>query len=537
MRCSGKLWLCLAGLFALAGLDCVAVPAAADEARPHWVFFTDKGPDGIPIDRLTLAPKRLERLQRRSPLYRRTGQLTDFHDLPVYSEYPSALELATGSTVRHQSRWLNAVSIPLTPEQARAMSRLCMVADVRPVGLLERVEAVPAEPSPPPATAGDTAAAGAYSYDYGPAHTQLQMIGVPEAHDRGYTGSGVMVCCMDTGFRTDHQALQSMNIVAEHDFVFGDGNTQDEGADEPGQHRHGTGVAAVIGAFVPGELIGPAFRADFLLAKTEDIRSETQVEEDNWVAGMEWADSLGADVISSSLAYRYFDDGSGYSFAQLNGRTAVTTIAANLATDRGIVVATAMGNEGPGGSTLNAPADALKILACGAVDHSETIADFSSRGPSGDGRVKPDILAMGVSTRWASSAGTDTYGYANGTSLSTPLIGAAAALVIEARPDWTPLKVREALCFSGSTYDRPDNTHGYGIPNVVRAILDPRGADTDGSGRVDGVDLARMARSFGGSAGSDRWNPDADLNGDGVTDGLDVALLAVYFGSTFPDGF
>jgi hypothetical protein len=524
----------------LAALLCIllfAIPAAAEEGpRPHWVFFTDKGPDAPPADALALTPKRRERIERRSPLYRRTGQLTDTHDLPVCSGYLTALERAAGATIRHDSRWLNAASILLRHDQVAEVTRLPMVAEVRPVGLLERVEAVPAVSAPPPAVAGTTAAE-TYRYDYGPSYTQLQMLGVPEAHNRGLIGSGVIVCCLDTGFRTDHQALQSMNIVAEHDFVFGDGNTQDEAEDEPGQHRHGTGCVAVIGAFVPGQLIGPAFGADFMLAKTEDIRSETQVEEDNWVAAMEWADSHGADVISSSLAYRYFDDGAFYSLAELNGRTAVTTIAANLATDRGIVVATAMGNEGPGTSTLNAPADALKILACGAVDGSEDIADFSSRGPTGDGRVKPDILAMGVSTRWASSAGTDTYGYANGTSLSTPLIGAAAALVIEARPDWTPLKVREALCFSGSTYDSPNNTYGYGVPNVVRAILDPREADTDGSGRVDGIDLARVGIAFGGSPGGDRWNPDTDLNGDGVTDGLDVALLAVYFGSSFPAGF
>jgi len=528
---------------------CVApVPAAngptGPETAPHWVFFSDKGltladETETALRRLerTFDPKRRERLERRSPLFRRTGRIADRSDLSVCPRYIDAVVALAHHPMRHASRWLNAISIQLTEEQVQAVRRLPMVLRLAPVGLMERVEAIPATSTAPPASAGTAGAGESWAFDYGPSFTQLQMLRVPEAHDMGFSGSGVIVCCMDTGFRTDHQALQSMNIIAEHDFIFDDENTRNEADDDPGQHRHGTGVVAVIGAFVPGQLIGPAYGASFILAKTEDIRSETQVEEDNWVAGMEWADSLGADVISSSLAYRYFDDGNGYSYAQLNGRTAVTTIAANRATERGIVVANAMGNEGPSNGTLNAPADALKILACGAVDAEENIAGFSSRGPTGDGRLKPDLSALGVSTRWASSAGVDTYGFANGTSLSTPLIGALAALVIEAHPDWTPIKVRESLCFSGGHYNNPDNAFGYGIPDVVRAIHDPRGADADGSGRVDGLDLARMGRGFGRSPGADLWDPGVDLNGDGVIDGVDLALLSGYFGSSFPFDF
>jgi hypothetical protein len=525
----------ISGAAALAG-DCPHGP----QGKLYWVFFTDKGPGAAAaLEQLEAAfmPQRLQRLQRRSPLYRRTGRISDEHDIPVNLEYLGALQSCASGSVRYASRWLNAASIRLTPGEAHAVSRLPMVRGLALLRPMERIEAVPAEPAPPPSVAATASAGQSYGFDYGASLTQLLMLRVPEAHDMGYSGNGVIVCCMDTGFRTDHQALQSMNIVAQHDFIFGDGNTQNEEGDDPGQHRHGTGVVSVIGAFVPGQLIGPAYGASFILAKTEDVRSETQIEEDNWVAGMEWADSLGADVISSSLAYRTFDDGSGYSHAQLNGRTAVTTIAANLATERGIVVANAMGNEGPDSGTLDAPADALKILSCGAVDAGEAIASFSSRGPTGDGRLKPELSAMGVSTRWASSAGVTQYGFANGTSLSTPLIGALAAVLIEAHPDWTPLKIREALCFSGCHYNNPDNSFGYGIPDLVRAILDPRGADTDGSGRVDGLDLALLGRSFGGSPGADRWDPGADLNGDDVVDGVDLALLSGYFGSRFPADF
>jgi serine protease AprX len=450
------------------------------------------------------------------------------------------VERLAGTGVRQRSRWLNGVSVELDPRGREAIRGLSCVLGLQPVAHLRRREAVPAVPSAGPPGGSSASRPGDHTYDYGPSFHQLDMLRVPEAHDMGITGEGVFVCCLDSGFYKEHEALQSMEIVAEYDFVFGDGDTQNSAEDDPGQHRHGTGVVAVIGAFVPGRLIGPAFGAAFLLGKTEDIRSETAVEEDNWVAGMEWADSLGAEVISSSLGYREFDGGGGYSWSELDGSTAVTTVAANRAVERGIAVAVSMGNDGPAPGTLSAPADAVRILSCGAVDSARRLADFSSRGPTGDGRLKPEVCAQGVDTYWASSSGPFNYGYADGTSLSTPLVGALCALLLQAHPDWSPLKVREALAFSAGRFRTPDNGYGHGVPDLVKALLDPRRADADGSGRVDGFDLARLALAFGSSEAGGTgagWDPAVDLTGNGVVDGEDLALLSGYFGDIFPAGF
>ena len=192
---------------------------------------------------------------------------------------------------------------------------------------------------------------------------------------------------------------------------------------------------------------------------------EQPIEEDNWVAGMEWADSIGAGVISSSLAYIDW-----YSYFDMDGNTAVTTIAADMAAQLGIVVCNSMANAGPGSGTLHAPADADSIVACGAVYSDGEIASFSSRGPSSDGRTKPEVCAQGVSTRCASASSPTSYTYANGTSLSTPLIGGVAAVILSAHPDWTPMQVREALMMSADNALSPDNNYGWGIPDILAAI-------------------------------------------------------------------
>jgi len=281
---------------------------------------------------------------------------------------------------------------------------------------------------------------------------------------------------MDTGFRQSHEAFQNIinsgRLLAQYDFINNDDNTDyDPGQDSSNQPNHGTVTWSTLGGESDGNLYGPAYMADFILSKTEDVTSETHIEEDNWAAGAEWADSIGASVISASLGYRWFDAGQGdYQYEDLDGNTTIVTIAADLAAYNGIAVATAMGNEGNTSGSLLAPADGDSVISCGAVDPYGYIAGFSSFGPTFDGRTKPEICAQGVFTVCADPGDMNGYTTSGGTSLSTPLIGGSCGVLLSAHPNWTPMMVREALMMTGRNVDSPANDYGWGIADLGRAI-------------------------------------------------------------------
>ena len=269
---------------------------------------------------------------------------------------------------------------------------------------------------------------------------------------------------LDTGYYTDHEAIHEEQVIAEWDFINNDGETQNEEGDPDSQHNHGTYTLSALGGRFDGELYGPAYEAEFLLAKTEDVSQEVPIEEDQYVAGLEWGESLGADIASSSLGYIDW-----YEFEDLDGMTAVTTIAVNTAIENGMVVTTSAGNYGSDG--IIAPADAFDVITCGAVDEFDEITWFSSWGPTADGRIKPEVCARGLDTYCALPPEYgEGYGGVSGTSLSTPLIGGACALILQAHPDWTPQQVREALMITASDPDNPDNQYGWGIIDVMGTI-------------------------------------------------------------------
>jgi serine protease AprX len=295
--------------------------------------------------------------------------------------------------------------------------------------------------------------------NYGDCFSQIHPIQVDQLHDAGYSGAGVIVCMLDTGFLRTHAALTNVHVIAEYDFVQGDSVTSNQAGDDPHQHDHGTLTLSIIAGYDPGHLIGPAYGADYVLAKTETISSETPIEEDWWVAGAEWADSLGADVISSSLGY--FD---WYTYEDMDGNTAVTTIGADMAVANGICVVNAAGNEGADTwHYIIAPADGDSVITVGAVDSVGVIAPYSSRGPTYDGRTKPDVCAMGSGTIFAVAGTVADYRRGTGTSLSTPLVAGVAALLIQAHPTWTPVQVREALRTTALRASHPDDDYGWGL--------------------------------------------------------------------------
>lgn len=439
-------------------------PRAIDGRVKIWAFFTDKDVfTQAEFDRLAATVALTDAARTRRA---KMGlENITFADLPVNRAYINEI-VALGGQLRRISRWLNAASFEMPLELIEAVNRLDFVARIRPVAGFYTEKEIPGDPRDILLKGGHPE----YTLNYGISLGQLNQINVPPVHDLGYNGSGVIVAMFDTGYRKDHESFAAAfadgRVLAEYDFIFDDYETQNEAEDYPSQHNHGTYTWSALGGEFEGRLYGPAYGASFILAKTEDIRSETPVEEDNWAAAVEWADSIGASVISSSLSYSDW-----YTYGDYDGQTCVTSIAANLATSYGIVVSNSMGNSGPSLGTLGAPADAFEILSVGAVNSSGTIASFSSRGPTADGRIKPEVCAQGVSTYCASPSDPHVYTYVGGTSLSCPLIGGCAAVLFSARPSMTPQAVRLALMHTACQATSPNNTYGWGIANL-RAALD-----------------------------------------------------------------
>lgn len=381
------------------------------------------------------------------------------------TRFPADVREALPSRVRVRtfSRWLRAFSVDASSLDTAAVAATHGVRGVRPCAVARASGVVPA-----PRT-GD-APARPSSDPYGNARAQLERIGVPGAHAAGLTGNGIRIAVLDTGFRRDHESLRGLRIVAQHDFLHGDGDTQNGPDEMPAQQEHGTLVWAACGGRAPGTHMGPAFGAEYLLCKTEDPSMEFRAEEDYFVAALEWADSMRADIVTSSLAFTTFTDGSGYSYEDLDGDTAAATRALDVACSRGILCFQGAGNSGPLPGSLIVPADADSIVACGAVDPANRIAPFSSRGPTADGRIKPDVCAPGMDVWSADAAGPKRYASYEGTSLATPLCAGAAALVWEAHPEWSAAEVRAAMLATADRAHAPDNIVGHGTIDAARAI-------------------------------------------------------------------
>lgn len=432
-----------------------------------WVFFTDKNLFSRGEFQSAAAAVSIESkaLRRRA----KTGvDHVVFADLPLAEQYVNEI-VSLGGAIRRRSNWLNAASFVVPTDKLDKIAALPFVAAIRPIAMsrriIEPVEQLPDDTRTTPLESSLSPSA----LNYGSAASQLGQINVPPAHARGYHGQGVTLAMFDTGYRTSHEVFAATfaegRFIAQYDFIFSDSVTANEPADAVGQWDHGTLTWSTAAGQKDGQLYGPAFKADIILCKTEDIRSETPVEEDNWVAAVEWVSSLGADVISSSLSYTDW-----YSASSYDGKTCVTTIAANMADTLGILVVNAMGNSGPTSPSLGAPADAFKSLSCGAVNSTSVLASFSSRGPTFDGRIKPELCARGVSTACATSQSNTSFGGASGTSLSTPLVAGAACLVIQARPGFPPSLIRQAMMETANNATSPNNNYGWGIVNTAAAI-------------------------------------------------------------------
>ncbi|HTH65931.1 MAG TPA: S8 family serine peptidase [Gemmatimonadales bacterium] len=371
-----------------------------------------------------------------------------------------------GAVPRVTSRWLHAVSALAPTQTLAALGRERWLRRIQPLGRW-RHAASRGLVDEWVVRAPDTCAAGG-DPTYGPSEMPYRQLHLRPLADAGVNGAGVRIAILDAGFNTLDPGFAGVTVTAQHDFVFGDTVVRDQPNDQPGAQFHGTAVWSLFAGFVPGRLVGIARGASYLLAKTEDIRSETRVEEDNYVAALEWADSIGVDIVSSSLGYLSFDNGFSYTPAQLNGDVAVTSVAADSAAARGILVVTAAGNGGPGFRTLVTPGDAHSVITAGAEDSLGSITGFSSRGPTADGRLKPDLTAPGLDV---CADANGSLGRLAGTSFATPLLAASAALVKQLHPTLGPLALRDAMRAQGSRRATPDSIGGWGHPDVSAAAM------------------------------------------------------------------
>lgn len=425
--------------------------SAQSVADKYWVFFNDKGDVSQlkPEDFLT---------QRAIARRERMGIPIQLSDYPLPAGYAAGLR-QLGAHVLYPSKWLNAISVRMDEATAAIVAEVEGVKEVRRIPKVIRVLDAP--------NANSNARAG---YSAGFSQTQLKMIGVDMLHKNGFNGSGVVISMMDNGFRNADKnpilshLFESGRILATRDFVNQEDDVYDQG-------DHGAFTLSILGGWSEDNdetqfwFSGSAPGATFILCHTESDASETSQEEDNWVAAMEFADSLGADVFSTSLGYRGFDGGGGYTYADMDGNTTIITRAADMAAAKGIVVVNSAGNDGP--AKMLAPSDGDSVISVGAVNANRSISGFSSHGPSYDQRIKPDISAMGEGTAFVRPEGTLSVG--NGTSFSCPVSSGMIACLVQAAPQATNMEIYRALIQSADRYESPDTFYGYGIPSGPEA--------------------------------------------------------------------
>ncbi len=446
----------------------------------YWIQFTDKhnSPYSITNPSQFLSAKAIARRQQYNiPIQQ--------NDLPVNPAYVDSI-LFTGVNVLYTSKWLNAAAVFTTDTLAVAqINAFPFVKSAIPVAKMKvgiktkkndkmkkleqkfqefmgKFFLEDLEKNTPTHSPEDK------SLNYGLSYNQINMIGGVYLHDQGYQGQGMLIAVLDGGFYgVDTMAVfdslwTNNQIIAVRDFVTYGGNVF-------AQSTHGMHVLSTMGGYLDGELIGTAPKANYMLLRSEDTGSEYLIEECNWVAAAEYADSLGADIINSSLGYTTFDDSTqNHTYADMDGNTAIVTRAADIAASKGILVVNSAGNSGSSAwQYIGAPADGDSVFSIGGVDPQGQYASFSSTGPSSDGQIKPNVAAQGQSAVLASPYGSITTG--NGTSFSSPIMAGMSACLWQAHPNLSNMELISVIEESSSQFFSPDSLLGYGIPNFTVA--------------------------------------------------------------------
>lgn len=409
------------------------------------------------------------------------GIPVDITDLPVNPAYQNGIA-ATGATILGHSKWHNVVLIQTSSAVVlNAISLLPYVSNVTGVGRPANGNGIPYNKFNNELLRTDemfstvvnrnSNASKTSSFNYGPSFNQVAMLGGDIMHNDGYIGTGLHIAVIDAGFENANNmdAFDSLfannQVLGTYDFVDNEINVYDNSS-------HGSYVLSIIGSNLPGVIMGTAPGAKFWLLRSEDAPTEYIIEEYNWAEAAEFADSVGADIINSSLGYTVFDDpGQNHTYNDLDGNTTPVTRAADFAAKKGIVAVNSAGNEGNGfWNYISAPADADSIIATGAVDSLGFYVGFSGNGPTPDGRVKPNVAAQGFGTYVADVNNFGSFP-GNGTSFSGPLITGMVACLWQCHPNATNMQIINAIQQSASQFASPDTELGYGIPNFPQACI------------------------------------------------------------------
>jgi hypothetical protein len=401
----------------------------------------------------------------------------DSTDLPVTSRYIDSINKLPAVTVLNISKWLNQVSVQTTDANAiNIINNYSFVQSVTPIAarinpyINDFEISRKMEDDLSPTSVLRITNTTADFYNYGQSFGQVHIHNGEFLHNLGLRGQNMIIGMLDAGF-TNYLTVMAFDSARANGQILGTWDFVQKHENVNEDHSHGMQCLSTIAANIPGQFVGTAPKAGFYLFRSEDAPTEYPIEEHNWVCAAERVDSVGGDVISSSLGYTSFEAPiQSHTYAEMNGNTTIAAMGADLAAKKGILVVNAAGNDGGNGwKYISTPADGDSVMAVGAVDVNRAVAGFSSYGPSSDGQVKPDVAAVGVSA--VVQFPNNTIARNNGTSFAAPIMAGIATCLWQGFPEFNNMKIINALRKAGSIANAPNDRIGYGIPDVKKAVI------------------------------------------------------------------